>query len=81
LARQILAYLRVCCGQALAAFQAASASSIAGLPELEQQKYVLRFMREYLSQAWHDKLVSSYGLDPAFFSESHKLSAWQRRVQ
>eukprot|EP00775_Hariotina_reticulata_P004223 gene4223-4472_t len=72
---KILAYLRVCCSQALAAFRAASASSIAGLPLPEQQVYVLRFMREYLSQAWHDILVSSYGLNPAAISAAEAAGA------
>jgi hypothetical protein len=67
---QVLAFLRVCVQQALTAFRSHSASSIAGLPEQEQQAYVVRFMREYLSQAWFDKLAATYNLS------QHSLSKW-----
>lgn len=66
---QVLAFLRVCVQQALTAFRSHSASSIAGLPEQEQQAYVVRFMREYLSQAWFDKLASTYNLSQHSLSE------------
>lgn len=66
---QVLACLRVCVNQTLAAFRAHSVSSIAGLTEQEQQAYMLRFLKEYISAAWHDMLLSSYGLDPCTFSE------------
>jgi hypothetical protein len=66
---QVLAYLRLCVTQALAAFQAHSPASIAGLPLQEQQAYVLGYLKEYMSQAWHDKLVASYWLDARAFGE------------
>jgi hypothetical protein len=66
---QVLAFLRVFVQQSLAAFHSHSPSSIAGLPEAEQQAYVVRFMREYLSQAWFDKLASTYSLAPASLSK------------
>jgi len=69
---QVLACLRLVADRALAAFRSHSASSIAGLPQPEQQAYVIRFMRDYLSQAWFDKLASSYSLSP------HSLSEWQQ---
>jgi hypothetical protein len=59
----------VCVTQALAAFQAHSPASIAGLPPQEQQAYVLGYLKEYMSQAWHDKLVASYGLDARAFGK------------
>lgn len=67
---QVLAFLRVCMQQALTAFRSHSPSSIAGLPEQEQQVYVVRFLREYLSQAWFDKLASTYNLSQHSLSES-----------
>lgn len=67
---QVLAFLRVFVQQSLSAFRSHSSSSIAGLPEQEQQAYVVRFMREYLSQAWFDKLASTYDLS------QHSLSEW-----
>lgn len=67
--KQVLAYLRVCVSQALAAFRSCSPASIAGLPDQEQQLYALRFMREYMSQAWFDKLAASYGNTPSSLSE------------
>ncbi|KAF6257115.1 ribonuclease H2, subunit B [Scenedesmus sp. NREL 46B-D3] len=67
---KVLAYLRVCVLQALAAFQAHSPASMAGLPPLQQQAYVLGYLREYLSQAWHDKLLASYGLDARAFGDA-----------
>lgn len=70
---QVLAYLRVCVSQALAAFQTHSPASIAGLPPQEQQAYVLGYLKEYMSQAWHDKLVASYGMDARAFSECEVL--------
>jgi hypothetical protein len=66
---QVLAYLRVCVTQALTGFQAHSPASIAGLPPQEQQTYVLGYLKEYMSQAWHDKLVASYGLDARAFGK------------
>lgn len=66
----MLAYLRVCVQQTLSAFRSHSSSSIAGLPKPEQQAYVVRFMREYLSQAWFDKLAATYNLS------QHSLSEW-----
>ena len=66
---QVLAFLRVFVQQSLAAFRSHSASSIAGLPESEQQVYVIKFLREYLSQAWFDKLASSYNLSHHNLSE------------
>lgn len=71
--RQTLAYLRLAAKQALAAFQSHSAASIAGLPPAEQQVYVLRFLREYMSAPWHDALLRSLGHEPAAFSESAAL--------
>lgn len=68
-ALQVLAFLRVSAQQALAAFRSHSASSIAGLPDTEQQAYAVRFMREYLSQAWFDKLASSYNISQQSLSE------------
>lgn len=66
---QVLAFLRVFVQQCLAAFQHHSPSSIAGLPDTEQQAYVIKFLREYVSQAWFDKLASSYNL-----AQHHSLS-------
>jgi hypothetical protein len=68
-APQVLAFLRVSAQQALAAFRSHSASSIAGLPDNEQQAYAVRFMREYLSQAWFDKLAGSYNITQQSLSE------------
>jgi hypothetical protein len=65
----VLAFLRVSAQQALAAFRSHSASSIAGLPDPEQQAYAVRFMREYLSQAWFDKLAGSYNISQQSLSE------------
>ncbi|WIA18845.1 hypothetical protein OEZ85_003523 [Tetradesmus obliquus] len=72
---KVLAYLRVCVSQALAAFQTHSPASIAGLPPQEQRAYVLGYLKEYMSQAWHDKLVASYGMDARAFSAAADGSA------
>lgn len=72
--QRVLACLRLVADRALAAFRSHSASSIAGLPQPEQQAYVIRFMRDYLSQAWFDKLASSYSLSP------HSLSTQDTNV-
>lgn len=72
---QVLAFLRVFVQQSLSAFRSHSASSIAGLPDSEQEAYVVRFMREYLSQAWFDKLASTYNLSQHSLSESLFLCA------
>lgn len=76
---QILAFLRVCVNQTLAAFQSHSPASIAGLTHEVQQVYVLRFLKEYVPPAWHDQLVTSYGIDLKAFSEYLlQLAVWQQ---
>jgi hypothetical protein len=39
------------------------------------QLYVLRFLKEYLSQPWADALASSYGISTASLSECHGRGA------
>eukprot|EP00879_Flechtneria_rotunda_P023428 GHRR01024780.1.p1 GENE.GHRR01024780.1~~GHRR01024780.1.p1 ORF type:complete len:214 (+),score=64.21 GHRR01024780.1:1501-2142(+) len=72
--QKVLAFLRVAVSKFLAAFKSHSPGSIAGLPPDEQQHYILRFIREYLSQAWHEGLLRSYGLDPATFGSADASS-------
>ncbi|KAF8064598.1 rnaseh2b [Scenedesmus sp. PABB004] len=65
--QRALAHLRACVAQAGAAFAAASPGSVAGLGPDERRGYVLHFLREYLSAAWHEALLRSYGIDPRAF--------------
>lgn len=76
--KQVLAFLRVFVQQSLAAFRSHSPSSIAGLPEPEAQAYVVRFMREYLSQAWYDKLAGSYSFST---SQQQSLSEYHHMLR
>jgi hypothetical protein len=72
---QVLAFLRVFVQQSLSAFCSHSASSIAGLPDSEQEAYVVRLMREYLNQAWFDKLAGTYNLSQHSLCKSLFLHA------
>jgi hypothetical protein len=60
----VLAWLRCKARQALAALAATSGSSIAALDPQQQLGYALGFLSEYLSPAWHARLVEHCGVQP-----------------